>query len=311
MKDLKQLFNKVKDSHVFNDIKFLTYSPELPNQIEPKEIPQKIGVNFQTSWARKRSVVLARSFILDFLITPTLTLVAAPIVKGDEVLKEITPPVIFISNHSSHLDTPLILSCLTPEIRKNIVVAAAADYFFSNKVKAFSFAFLLNAIPMERTKINRASAEVPFELIKQGWNLLIFPEGGRSPDGWMGSFKGGAAYLAHKAQVKVVPIHISGARKILKKGAKRLVTGTTELRFGSPIEPSSDIRHFNQELQNAVAALADEASSNYYKALLNAKAGQTPDPTGPKVSPWRRSWTLPDWASSSKQEAKSHPWPKI
>ena len=56
-------------------------------------------------------------------------------------------------------------------------------------------ALAIGAIPIERTKVNRRSADLAAELIDDGWSMLIFPEGGRSPDGWGQPFRGGAAYL--------------------------------------------------------------------------------------------------------------------
>ena len=51
--------------------------------------------------------------------------------------------------------------------------------------------------------------------------MLIFPEGGRSPDGWGQPFRGGAAYLSNRCDVPVVPVHLEGTGRILRKGAKR------------------------------------------------------------------------------------------
>lgn len=308
-KDLLKTF--IHSSNAFKDLKFIISEPDTPCSIETTLKPLELGVNYETSWGRKKLVTNTRNFILDFFVTPALSMIAAPSVKGAEILTKVDPPVIFVANHSSHVDTPLILSTLPVGFRNKLVVAAAADYFFSTKLKSFLSTLTLNAIPIERNKINRASAELPLKLLNDRWNLLIFPEGTRSSDGWMGEFKGGAAYLSVKANVKIIPIHIAGARKLLKKGSKKLVSGTTEIRFGPILEPETNIREFNLKIQKTIAMLADEASSNYYEALKRFKQDATPDPMGPNVSPWRRSWLLPDWASSQKQVKQDTIWPKI
>ena len=75
-------------------------------------------------------------------------------------------------------------------------------------------------------------------LIEEGWNLIIFPEGGRSPDGWFQEFRGGAAYLARRTGRPVVPVHIEGTRRILPKDGGRLRRSPTRSPSGRPCRPS-------------------------------------------------------------------------
>ena len=154
---------------------------------------------------------------------------------GDEVLGLVEAPVIFVANHASHVDTPLLLSCLPLRFRHRTVVAAAADYFFDRRWKAHVWSLVLAAIPIERTKVNRRSAELAAELLDDGWNLVIFPEGGRTPDGWVQAFRGGAAYLAARTGRPVVPVHIDGTRRILPKGGERLRRTRPRVTFGTPL----------------------------------------------------------------------------
>ncbi len=84
------------------------------------------------------------------------------------------------------ISTPrLLISVLPPRLRHSTIVAGAADYFFDRRWKAHLWAFLTAAIPIERQRVNRKSADLAAEMLEEGWNLLIYPEGGRSPDGWM------------------------------------------------------------------------------------------------------------------------------
>ena len=126
-------------------------------------------------------------------------------------------PVIFAANHASHLDTPLLLTTLPARFRHRTVVAAAADYFFDRRWKAVLWSFTLAAIPIERARVNRRSAEVASDLLGDNWNLVIFPEGGRTPDGWAQEFRGGAAYLALRTGAPVIPVYLHGTRHILPK----------------------------------------------------------------------------------------------
>ena len=224
-------------------------------------------------------------------------MVASPLLRGDEGLAGLEAPVIFAANHASHVDTPLLLSCLPLRFRHRTVVAAAADYFFDRRWKADTWSFLLAAIPIERTKINRRSVDLAAELLEDGWNLVIFPEGGRSPDGWAQTFHpGGAAYLAVRTGRPVVPVHLDGTRHILAKGGTGIRRTRTTVTFGTPLWPDEgeNPRRFSVRIEAAVATMAHEADSDWWTARRQAAAGTTPPLQGPEAAPWRRSWMLPE-----------------
>ncbi|MGA2529731.1 MAG: lysophospholipid acyltransferase family protein, partial [Acidimicrobiales bacterium] len=208
----------------------------------------------------------------------------------------------------------LLLSVLPSWLRHRTIVAAAADYFFDRHWKAAVWSFGLGAIPMERTKVNRRSADLAARLIEDGWSLIIFPEGGRTDDGWGREFKGGASYLAKRCGVPVIPVHIRGTRAVLAKSSSRFRPGSTEIRLGDALAPSEteDARKFAARIELAVAALADEAESDWWSARQRAAAGTTPPFRGPEVSAWRRDWALPDSARKDQRasrEPSSHkPW---
>ena len=195
-------------------------------------------------------------------------MVAQPQLRGDEYLADLGAPVIFAANHASHIDTPLLLACLPLRFRHRTVVAAAADYFFDRRWKADAFSFLLGAIPIERTKVNRRSADLAAELLADDWNLVIFPEGGRSPDGWAQQFRGGAAYLAARTGRPVVPVHLDGTRHILPKGGGMVRRTRTTVTFGTPLWPAEgeDARRFGERIEAAVATLANEATTDWWTA---------------------------------------------
>ncbi len=143
-----------------------------------------------------------------------------------------------MANHHSHLDTPLLLSSIPEPWRNKMFVGAAADYFFGSPLTSALSALAIGAIPIERSKVSRRGADQAADLIDDGWSLTLFPEGGRSPDGWGQEFRGGAAYLALRCDVPVVPVHIAGTGKILGKGMKYPKPAHTRLTFGHPMAAS-------------------------------------------------------------------------
>ncbi len=192
------------------------------------------------------------------------------------------------------------------------MVAAAADYFFDRRWKADAWSFLLAAIPIERNKVNRRSAELAADLLADEWNLVIFPEGGRSPDGWGQTFHGGAAYLASRTGRPVVPVHLDGTRQILPKGRKGVRRTRTTVTFGTPLRPDEgeDARRFGARIEAAVATMADEARSDWWTARRRAASGTTPPLQGPDASPWRRSWALSSTVAGAGDEERRGDWPK-
>jgi 1-acyl-sn-glycerol-3-phosphate acyltransferase len=267
--------------------------PSWPDGV-PRPAPRRgLGDDYDAGWARRLPVRLARVLVTDGVTRPAVHLVASPTVRDAERLSLVEEPVLLVANHASHLDTPLLLSVLPTGMRHRTVVAAAADHFFDRRWKAHLWAGLLNAIPIERQRVSRRSADTAAELVEAGWNLIIFPEGGRSEDGWQQPFRGGAAYLAVRTGRPVVPVHLAGTHRLLPKGGNRLRRGTTTVTFGTPLrpEPDEDARRFGRRIEQAVAALAAEQRTDWWTARRLAAAGQAqPLAAGPDAAPWRRAW---------------------
>jgi len=200
--------------------------------------------------------------------------------------------------------------------RSRLVVGAAADYFFATRVTGALSALALGAIPIDRTRVNRRSADLASSLIDEGWSLLIFPEGGRSPDGWGQPFRGGAAFLSIRSGVPVVPVHLDGTGAILGRGMKRPKPGRTKVTFGAPLRPreGEDARRFGERIEAAVAVLGDEAITDWWSARRRAAAGETPALTGPAYTGWRRAWALSEHRARGKagqRRRQRRSWPSF
>lgn len=281
--DVKALVNRAE---------FPLRAPTVPLTVDPPKKKATTGVDYDTDWARKPSAQAVRRVLRHTVVKPAAKLLADPEVTGLDRLDGLDGPVIFAANHHSHLDTPLILGALPRRFADKIFVVGAADYFFTNRVTCAASALVLNAVPIERDKVERRSASMARELLADGWSMLIFPEGGRSPDGWGQPFKGGVAYLSIKSDTPVVPMHLWGTDRLLPKGANRLKTGSTTITFGAPLTAGDDTdsRRFAARIEATVAALGDEATTDWYSARTRAHAGETPPLSGPDAASWRRAW---------------------
>jgi 1-acyl-sn-glycerol-3-phosphate acyltransferase len=274
-------------------------APTVPRRVEvPVETPS-LGADYDTAWARSPVARAARGLIAEGPLRLAVRGLAAPDIHGRDRLVDLAhledpPPLIFTPNHHSHLDTMLMVRSVPFTWRRKLVVAAAADYFFDKRWKAVLAALSLNAIPIDREATGRKSAMMIRGLIDDGWSLVIYPEGGRSPDGWGQEFRGGAAYLSSRTGAPVVPVFIDGTGSIFGKGMKRPKPGRTRVVFGAPLRPDGDesTRRFNARIEAAVTALADEATTDYWAARQRAAAGKNPLLGGPEYTGWRRHWAL-------------------
>lgn len=286
-------------------------APTVPLTVEPKRAEPTLGAHYDSDWARTMPARYGRFLLTEGVMRPIIAGLAQPERRGLDRLADLDGPAIFAANHHSHLDAGLLITSLPEPHRHQVFAGAAADYFFDNRVKATASALMLNAIPIERTKVNRRSADRAAELIDDGWSMVIFPEGGRSPDGWGQPFRGGAAYLAIRCGVPIVPVHLAGTGRILPKGRNRPKPQRTVVTFGSPIHAGDGERSqaLAERIEHAVAALADEATTDWYAARRRAAAGNTPTLGAPTEGAWRKAWAL----SAKRTRPRSTPkrWPDL
>jgi 1-acyl-sn-glycerol-3-phosphate acyltransferase len=269
-----------------------TRRPLVPRSAEPHQPAKETGL-FPTAWARTRPAKAAREAILRFGFRPIVWNETQPRVEGLDRLERLAGPVIFVANHTSHIDTPLILCSLPPKWRAKTAVAAAADYFFDVKWRAATTALVFNTFPIERTGGKRATTTAR-QLIDEGWNLVIYPEGTRSKDGWLGRWRHGAARLAIEFNVPVVPIALRGTWAAMPRGRSWPVKGRVPIsvRFGNAIHPGAteDFPSLSRRIQQELGRLWDEDATTWYRSLRNEAEGMTPAMTGPPGPRWRRVW---------------------
>ena len=286
-------------------------APTVPGGVEPPEGPPRTGGDFDTGWSRRWPARMCRAAIVEGPMRAMVQVLASPHRTGSDRLADLEGPVVFASNHHSHLDTPLLLTSIPEPWRHKIVVGAASDYFFGSRAAGAAAALVMGAIPIERARVGRRSADLAAGLIDEGWSLLIYPEGGRSPDGWGQPFRGGAAYLSVRCGVPVVPIHVGGTGAILRKGRTMPRPSEATVTFGAPLRPQPGERapRLAARIEEAVTALADEVSTDWYSARRRFHAGASGTLTGPQAGVWRRQWALGARRRAPSNRARR--WPDL
>ena len=190
-----------------------------------------------TRWSLTAPARLARTVIQQAVLFPAVGLLTTPLqVRGTEHAESLAGPAIVVANHSSHLDAPLVLRALPRGLRGRTAVGAAEDYFFDSWVRALPAALALNAVPVPRSGRGAATALARCgALLEEGWSMLLFPEGTRSPDGTLGRLRTGAARLAAAHGVPLLPVYLDGAADALPKGATLPHCAPVTVTFGSPL----------------------------------------------------------------------------
>jgi long-chain acyl-CoA synthetase len=209
-------------------------------------------------WSLRNPARAARLLLEELLVFPAHRLLCHPFnVQGREHLHALSPPVLFVANHSSHADTPSILRALPARFRRRVAVGAAADYIYRIHLLGTAATLALNAFPFYREGPVRASLEYCGELMDRGWSVLLYPEGTRSPTGKLLPFKSGIGLLAAGLRVPVVPIAVTGTHAVLPKGAKYPRPGAVAVRFGAPVNlrPTDDYLAVAAMLEHTVERL--------------------------------------------------------
>ena len=150
------------------------------------------------------------------------------------------PPFVIVSNHSSHLDAPVLAAAIPWRLTDRVFPIAAGDVFFETAPVAVFSAAMLNALPMWRKNCGRhALQELRQRLVEEPCGYIIFPEGSRSRDGQMVPFRPGLGMLVAGTQAPIVPCHLEGTFQALPPHARWPRPRKIVLRVGEPIDFSS------------------------------------------------------------------------
>lgn len=248
---------------------------------------------FPTGWARTAPAQAARRAVQRAVLTPLTWSQTRPRVEGLDRLETVAGPVVFVANHSSHLDAPLILGSLPRRLAQRVAVGAAADYFFDARWRAAVTALVFNAFPVERYRSRRLRSLAP-HLLAHGWSLLLFPEATRSEDGWMSPLRLGPAHLCVTQAVPAVPVVLRGTYAAMPRGRNWPVPGRPRVvvRFGTPLRPDGEegARSFNARVGESIARLWAEDELGWYGSLRAQERGDLSLPTSPPIAAWRRIW---------------------
>jgi len=180
------------------------------------------------------------------------------------------PVAVYASNHTSYMDTPVVFASLPFQFRilakRELWPIAFIGWYLDRS----------GQIPIDTAnpRATLSSLGLGVKALRSGMPLFVFPEGARTPNGEMQTFLSGAAYLAIRAQVPVVPIALSGVYDLLPIHTRHFYPGKLTLAVGEPIETAGVTVRQTDELTLKIRDAIDALLGNPIpKSVGHAPAG--------------------------------------
>ncbi|MEO8229976.1 MAG: lysophospholipid acyltransferase family protein [Chloroflexota bacterium] len=204
--------------------------------------------------------------------------------RGLEHLRNLEGPVLLVANHVSNADAPLIGSFVTPALGRRI--------YWLGKQEALDWPIVGKLLELNAViGIQRGSADVEAfrsakRVLDEGHVLIVFPEGTRSPTGALQEAKEGTTILAQRTGARIVPIGVSGTRRVWPRGQRlpHPTRGRVVLRIGEPftisVPGSGTARRAAQVaattvIMGQIAALLPSQQRGVYATTAVAKAPES------------------------------------
>ncbi len=174
------------------------------------------------------------------------------VVGGENLRKHAV--AVYASNHTSYMDTPVIFSALPFQFRilarKELWPIPFIGWYLNRSGQI--------QIDTENPRATLSSLGAGARALRSGMALFVFPEGGRTQDGELKPFLSGAAYLAIRAQVPLVPIALSGVYELLPIHTRHFYPGEVTLSVGEPIDTTGMTLRQSEELTEKLRAAIQE-----------------------------------------------------
>jgi len=174
-------------------------------------------------------------------------------IEGEENFRK-APVAVYASNHTSYMDTPVIFGSIPFQFR----ILAKKDLWQWPMIGWYLGRSGQMPIDLENPHATLSSLGGAVKALRAGMPLFVFPEGGRTSDGELRPFLAGAAYLAIRAQVPLVPIALSGVYDLLPIHTKHFYPCQLTVRVGEPIETKGMHVRQNGELTERLRNAIEE-----------------------------------------------------
>lgn len=224
-----------------------------------------------------------------------------PHVTGTDNLPE-EGAFILAANHNSHADTAVLFTALPGAVRRRSLAAAAQDYFFDRGLRQTVSRILFNVIPVSR---DSGGGQNPLRhvirALREGYGVLLYPEGTRSLHGTVGPFRKGIGRLiAEFPDVPVIPVWIEGTTRVMPKGQNIPQPRKVEVHFGEPLYPHADLHNKSSwqvaadKVRDAVILTGEKAMQEQADEASDTDEPETPDQITPSDAASDAAVELPE-----------------
>ena len=267
---LEDAFQTRIDESAFSDARDLGQLRQLVDRAATHDAAPAEPVDFPR-WTRSWPARIVRRVNLPIWILPLARAFAWLRIEGREHLRDLHGPVIFASNHQSFMDGPAIMAALPRRWRYSVAPAMRKEMFaphffpaqhgrlawFTNSVNYYLAVLFFNAFPLPQREAGaRQTLRYIGELLGEGTSVLIFPEGKRSEDGNIDTFRAGIGMIASRLNATVVPVRIDGLQHVLGIGWHMARPGHVRVAFGKPLRlVGDDYEALAKTVEAAVRAL--------------------------------------------------------
>ena len=267
---IEDTFQTRLDEGAFSEARDLSQLRALVDRASTGDLPPAEPVEFP-SWNRSWPARAIRRVSVPTLILPLARAFAWIRVEGRQHLEAIDSPVIFAANHQSHMDTPVILAALPRRLRYRVAPAMAKEFFkahffpeehgrlawLTNSLNYWLASLFFNAFPLPQREAGaRQTLRYIGDVLEDGFSVLIFPEGKRTDNGDIDTFRPGVGMIASRLEVPVVPVRIEGLEKVLHHTWRMARPGRVRVAFGRPMRlMGSDYEALAKEVEGAVRGL--------------------------------------------------------
>ena len=248
--DRVELMSALEDSYQvdLSEANFanLTTVGELERLLQQPEKPARSAYRYP-HWALRWPITWIRTVVYNLLSLPATLIMAHPKIEGRENLDAVNGPILVTCNHVTYIDVGFVLLALPPRLRHRLAVGMHGERLWGmwrppRSINLFArwwqqagyylVVALFNVFPLPQESGVRESFAYAGTCADDGYNVLVFPEGRRTPDGKLSPFRLGIGMLASRLDVPVVPMRIHGlydmklsGRKIARRGELRVVVG--------------------------------------------------------------------------------------
>ena len=207
----------------------------------------------------------SRSFyqLIRFLVVSICRTYCRMTVSGQENIPR-TGPFVLAPVHRSYIDTPIASGCTRRRMR-----FMGKDSMWKRQPLNWMLS-ALGAFPVTRGSADREAITRAIQVLKSGEPLVLFPEGERKSGPVVQPLMDGAAYVACKAGVSIIPVGIGGSERVMGKGAKFIYPRKLVVIIGKPIPvpasvdgrmPRSAVKEVTTQLHEQLQMLFDEAQT--------------------------------------------------